>query len=337
MPTKADVIRARDNLLSNYKVVTPVRTAYSGDGRGFATSNLHVPGLDDYIWARDSLESSRFYPVLNRSTVGLAVNIPINIGYGDENPREPQVLGIHYEGLGTMASSAISTTGPHHKQHEFRGGDEVFIDSRLFVPGAVHPTNPISMAVVVEPFTYFWNGWHRFEQFTTDLLTPYMPDGSTNSRCVLIALDPESGTLVYVPGLPFDKNQFTTTSVFFSNIPAPAGNMLPLGAVYLQTTTTAVDWTALKDNVIDMRLHVNSPTLNILDRLGQLEGYTGNDPNIATTWAATSSVDSRNISTYRVEALTTDREYSASATTLGEIANVLGTLIVDLRDRNVIG
>ena len=337
MPSKADVVRARDNLLSNYRVVTPVRTAFTGDGRGFATSNLHVPGMDDYIWARDALNSPRFYPILNRSSVGLAVDIPINIGYGDDDPHEQQVLGIHYGGLGSMASSAISTTGPHHAQHEFRGGDEVFIDSRLFVPGSVHPTRPISMSVMIEPFTYFWNGWRRFEQTTTDALTQYLPDGSTNSRCVLIALDPESGLLVYVQGLPFDKGAYTTTDVFFSNIPAPAGNLLPLGAVFLQTTTTAIDWTTLKDNVIDMRLHVNSPTLNILERLRQLEGYTGNDPNLATTGAAVNSTDSKSIYTYNISNYDLGRTMNASTVTVGELVNVVSTLIADLKMNGVVG
>lgn len=292
MPTKRDVIRARDNFFAQYKEKTPIRTAFSGDGRGYATSNLLVSGRDNYIWARDTLNSSRFYPVLNRSSVGLAIDIPINVGYRDDEPWEEQVLGIHYAGLGTMASSAISTTGPHHAQHQFRGGDEVAIDSRLFLPGAVHPTNPSSMAVVIEPFTYFWNGWKRFEQTTTDVLTPYLPDGSTNSRCVLLAIDPDTQSLVYIPGLPFDKTVYTTAAVFFQNIPAPAGNMLPLGVILLQTTTTAIDWTAVNDNVADMRLHVTAPTLNILDRLRQLEGYTGNDPSVATTGAAASSTDS---------------------------------------------
>jgi len=107
--------------------------------------------MDDYIWARDALNSPRFYPILNRSSVGLAVDIPINIGYGDDDPHEQQVLGIHYGGLGSMASSAISTTGPHHAQHEFRGGD---VQKKLLARGIISKTPSLKSLAEEAPEVY---------------------------------------------------------------------------------------------------------------------------------------------------------------------------------------
>lgn len=336
MPDKRDVQRALANLLGDFQQKFPSRTAVLGDGRGAAASNIKVANRDGYVWARNTPTDNRFFPILNRSAVPMSIGLPVEIGYDPSNPIEEQILGIHYAGLGTISASGLPSVGTHHIQHQFRGGDETYVDSRLFLPGLVRPTNPVSMSVYVEPFTYFYNGWKRYAGGTTDSLTQYKPGTDFNAILVLVAFDPSSTSILLRPGLPFAVT-FLTDTVDISQAPSSAGDELPLGLIYLRDSTTAIDWVANADNVMDARQHVMPTLINVTDRIRQLEGYTGNDPNIATTGAAGSSVDDRNISVYRVEALASDREYSASATTLGEIANVLGTLITDLRDRNVIG
>ena len=42
-------------------------------------------------------------------------------------------------------------------------------------------------------------------------------------------------------------------------------------------------------------------------------------------------------STYTVSNVTTDRAFDADSTTLAEIADVLGTLITDLKNRGIVG
>jgi len=288
MPNIRDTAKALQGLFAPYKVAQPTRVAVLGDGRGYATSNVIVPTMENYVFARETHESRQFFPVLNRSTVTPQINLPVMLGYSDSEPNIEQVLGINYAGLGTISASAIASAGPHHTQHQFRGGDEVFIDSRLILPGLVHPTNPPTMTVVVEAFNYFWNGWKRFSQTTTDNLAQYKPGGSFGTY-VLIALDPETGSLIYHDGLPFDIG-FSTT-IPFTNAPSGAGHELPLGFVFLSSLTASISWTLTQDNIVDARQHVLPNLQYVNDRLRQLEGYTGNDPNLATTGAAASTVD----------------------------------------------
>ena len=293
MPTLRDAGRALQGLLGVYQERRESRTAVLGDGRGFAASNLYVPGMDSYVWARATYDSRTFFPVLNRASVGNAIDAPVYIGYSDAEPDVEQVLGIHYSGLGTISASGLTAVGPHHTQHQFRGADEVHIDSRLLLPGQVHPTNPLTMTVVVEAFNYFWNGWKRFAQTTTGSLSEYKP-GIGDGVYVLIALDPETGSLAYHAGVSFSLGlNWATTSadVPLTNAPAGAGHELPLGFVFLTSRTTVINWTTAQDNIVDARQH-NLPNLQYVnDRLRQLEGYTGNDPNLATTGAAASTVD----------------------------------------------
>ena len=293
MTTIADAGRALKNLLGVYQERRPTRTAVLGDGRGFATSNLFVPGMDSYVWARESYNSNSFFPVLNRASFGNAIDAPVFIGYSEAEPNIEQVLGIHYSGLGTISASGLTSVGVHHRQHQFRGADEVHIDSRLLLPGQVHPTNPPSMTVVVEAFNYFWNGWNRFAQTTTSNLSQYKP-GIAYGIYVLIALDPETSSLAYHAGIPFLLGlnwAVTSADVSLTNAPAGAGHELPLGFVFLTSNTTAINWTTAQDNIVDARPH-NLPNLQYVnDRLRQLEGYTGNEPNLATTGAAASTVD----------------------------------------------
>ena len=55
------------------------------------------------------------------------------------------------------------------------------------------------------------------------------------------------------------------------------------------------------------------------------------EQNIATTNLAASSAR------YNMQNVTADRNMDADSTTLAEVADVLGTLINDLRDRGIVG
>jgi hypothetical protein len=88
--------------------------------------------------------------------------------------------------------------------------------------------------------------------------------------------------------MPFATGALDIILGKFMPIPAPAGNELPLGYIRLLSTTTSIDWTSSADNVGDARLWVNPPMRYILDRLDQLEGYTGNPPELMMMGSASS-------------------------------------------------
>ena len=297
MPKQITVEDARKkwrDYTSGFVKTPPVRTAVLGDGRGQAASNMYVPqSNNEVVWAREYIGDSKFFAVINRAKVVPAFNLPVKISYTFDELGQEQVIGVNYAGAGgSLNVTTINALGPHHLQHEFGGGDEVYIDGLLFKPGLVYPTSPASMQLQVSRFNYYWNTWKQFDTATTDSLAPFTPL-SGFSRYVLIALDPEVGTLVYRLGelINVALAPFTTTAFSFSNVPAPAGNEIPLAYVALGANTTTLDWTDVQNQLGDGRLHVGFPARNILERLDQVEGYTGNPPSLATTGAAASSVD----------------------------------------------
>ena len=163
MAKKEDAVKHWQDIKNRLQERRPVRFALTGDGRGNATSNLIVPANDNYYYARELSDNTRYFPVLNRGKVGPYINLPVVIGYDDIEPEREQILGINYDALPDgFSASRIYTIGIHAYQHMFGGGDEVYIDSRLFLPGLVSPTNPPSMQVDIKPFVYFYNDWNRY-------------------------------------------------------------------------------------------------------------------------------------------------------------------------------
>jgi hypothetical protein len=285
----SDLRKVFKDRLGAYEEKMPWRTGVLGDGRGNAASNLFVPGTDNHVWARASEQSREYFPVLNRNGAPAAIGLPVVIGYRIGEPTQEQVLGINYDGMPVGTLPGGGQIGPHHTQHEFRGGDEVFIDGRLFLPGLVTPTTPRSMQVTISQFVYYWNDYRLFTGATSDNLSRYLPKSGFQVY-VLIALDPATGNIVYRPGLPYSSASIEAIVPTFSVVPSPSGDEIPLAYILIYDDTTTLDWTAAQSNIFDGRLHTGIPFHNILERLGQLEGYTGNDPNLATTGAAGSSV-----------------------------------------------
>src|SRR3990167_8997385 len=293
MTTLDEARNAWKRATQKYQEKFPSRTAIMGDGRGLATSNLFVPNRSNYIFARDNYDSHQFFQILNRAKVNARIDLPVILGYTEEEPQEEQVLSIHYDGLGAgmSASNIGSTLGPHHLQHQFRGGDEVFIDSRMFLTGLVHPTSPLSMTVTIEAFPYFYDKWRQYAGGTSANFNQWKPSGM-DMVFVMVALDPTTQTIVYRPGFPFVQGSVANADFFtLGLIPGPSGNEFPLAYIKLTSSTTAIDWTGLTDNIGDARLFVQPPLVNILDRLRQLEGLSESEPSLPALLVANNTVN----------------------------------------------
>lgn len=275
----------------------PTRTVLTGDGKGNAASNLVDPLRPNHIKVRE-LGTNRVFSVKSRGgKSGPYVDMPVILGYDDYlDPGEEQVLGINYNMLpqGYIGGSAIYGIGPHAAQHMFRGGDEVFIDSRLFLNGLVAPTTTPSMRVQVKPIIYYYKDFKRLGSALSVDFTDYLP--GEGNRFVLISIDPDANQLSYTPGQVFAATGGLagiitggTTVGGFSYIPSPPGGHVPLAAIFLTDSTTVVNWTSINDNIFDTRLFSQPALGEIHDRLDQVEGYIGSDHNLPVTGAQQNS------------------------------------------------
>lgn len=296
MATKDDARNAIRMALGKYEKSPVKRYAYMGDGRGHATSNLIVSDNPAYVYVRNTLNSSDFFVVRMNRNVRPAFNLPVEIHSLEGGQQRIVDVADTFLDQQTSASN-ISGLGPHGPQHEFGGGDEVFIDDQLIKPGLVHPTDPPSMAVDIFSFVYYNETWQRYGGGTTDDLTQYRPP--IGKRYILLCLDQDINDIIIVVGDIFVSGTwdtlFTATDGF-QYIPVPPGDVIPLAAVLLTPSTTTIDWnSAGVNNLISMRIFLSAPTKNIVDRIRQLEGYTGNPPNLAMTGAANFTVDENTI------------------------------------------
>jgi hypothetical protein len=284
MATIEEVRGKFKNRFDQFKVKTPLRVAYLGDGRGGATSNMVPPGEPDKFWARESIDGDKPFKILNRNpNFTPQFNLPVLLGYPEDDPEQEQVMGIHRAlvqfSIGN-AGSAIGGVAPHHTKHEWGGGDEVFIDPRMFKPGLIKPTAPTSMKVKILSFQHYYNYWRRYDGGVSPDLAQYKP--SADYRYVLLTLDPDTNQLcirpgnVFTPDLSIDSiisNQATNT---FRHIPVPPGNEIPLGVVLLEPGTTKIDWNINGiNNMLPMRILLSSPMKEVNERLSLLESATG--------------------------------------------------------------
>lgn len=281
---------------SKYKEKTRTRVAYLGDGRGQATSNIVVPYNPAYVYAREHYDSRKPFVVLNKA-VSPQFNLPVVLGYKDDEPQQEQVLDVHYA-IFNLKSGASPSFGlkNHHWQHEFGGGDEVFVDPRLLKVGLLRPTDTPSMSATINAFTHYYRGWQRFLQTNTKSLTEYLPTGAYK-KWVTIAVDPITNAIVYRPSVPF-LDDVTYADIIsglssngFENIPPPSGDEIPIGSVLLTSTTTAINWNTAVNNVYPYRLHIGTAQEQLIDRIEALEGYVGYDPNLATLGAQGHTTD----------------------------------------------
>lgn len=300
MATREEAKAAWQRTIGQYRKLPRKRVVFLGDGQGYSASNLFTTPDQQYVLARSSLESNDFFPVRGARNVQPSFNLPVTVTLEDGDPYERIDDIVQIFGSYSGSTNLNTNVGLHHEQHQYGGGDEVYIEPELFLPGLVAPTNPPSMKVRIFPFVYYWKEWRLFPFTESEDLTQYLP--SQNSRWVVLTLDQIEHTVRYNIGYEF-INTATIVQILegrgagYIFQPPPPGNELPLAAVLLQADTTTIDWQVASgtNNIVQLRMFNSPPSIHMLERIEQLERLTGNPPNLSMMGAAETTVDERNI------------------------------------------
>lgn len=266
---------------SKFEKRMETRVAYLGDNRGTSTSNLIVPADNTFVYAREKYDDNRYFPVKMNRNVKPAFNLPVVIGKREGDPFH-RIIDVHSPFVDYNSSgSIVAGVAPHHTQHEFGGGDEVFIDSRLFKPGLLRPTDPPSMSATILSFYYYYEDLEYFSQAQTEDLSQFI--SSNGNRFVTISFDHESDSIKYTLGEIFGQTFDVSLSTVANKIPQPPGDSYPVGAVLLTPTTATIDWRSSGvNNIYDIRTFNTYSPKRILDRIEGLEGYLGYSPTLTT-------------------------------------------------------
>ena len=307
-----DAKAAWQNQKKKFRENTPTRTAFLGDGNGYATSNIVVSDNPTMFYARERMGDKQYFVVPNfNAAINPQFNLPVVIGYDQTNPNIEQILGIDMSIFPYQSSaSVLGGLGPHHSQHEFGGGDEVFIDPELIKIGLFTPDNPATLGGYIQPF-YYSNkaqGLRAFPGSRIDSVDAYKPSVSGATRFLTIAFSPDSGSIVYRAGTDLSS---TATSATFEELlegsgsvttpggsaalPIVPGGEIPLATFILTSTTASLNWSAANSSYYHSRLFLGKVDTDIYARLDSLERQVKMTTLPTTGAAKYSSVGDKNV------------------------------------------
>lgn len=303
MATLTDAKTAWQRQKRKFREATPTRTAYLGDGKGYATSNIVVADNPAMFYAREKLTDKQYFVVPNfNAGINPQFNLPVVLGYDQINPNIEQILGIDMSIFPYQSSaSVLGGLGPHHKQHEFGGGDEVFVDPELIKIGLFTPDNPPSLEGYIQPF-YYSNknqGLRVFPGSRINSVSQFKPTDSGATRFLTISLNPDSGSIVYRSGTDFaavDVGSATlacllagsgsvTTPGGSAQLPIIPGGEIPIATFALTSTTASLNWSSTDSSYYHTRLFLGKVDTDIYARLESLE-RNANINTLPTTGAA---------------------------------------------------
>lgn len=188
-------------------------TAIIGNGQGV----VNVANRPGYVYAR--LQTSA-----GTETV-IHLYAP-NVRHMNNNPVEIQknqhgfyeTVGVDSQG-GPAFWSGFSTGGggPHAESHGLYGDDPLWVDTRQLTLFLVHPTNPPSLSVDMEPgiFRNMAGAWVDFIGGTVDL-TSFMPTNLNEQRLIIVGLDKTSEATTAIAGTATVFNNYQPETVPFS-------------------------------------------------------------------------------------------------------------------------
>jgi hypothetical protein len=280
MTTLKDARKLWQQSQAKHAPLTPIRYAVLGDGRGQAASNLIASGASNILFARNTVDSTEFYTVVNRDTVTPEFNLPVVIGYHPDDLRQEQVLRVHVGGLGSTPTSNVSLVPPHHQTHEWQningGADVVYSQARQFIPLRVSIVSGFIVKIEPSPEA-ITGGWTLSTTSTLDLSGDAPVSGYLY---VLLYLTPAGvfskrvGTVVPLVGFP-------PPSITYSNIPALQVGEIPLAAVLLYGGQLLLQESSTHQDIVDLRFARFTP--------GGVVSGTGTTGTI-TKWATSNTL-----------------------------------------------
>lgn len=182
-------------------------------------------------------------------TVPPIENLPVRLARVPERDNLLVVLGVNETALGDWDGAEY--VKEHGVTHTYGDPDApyydiVYIEKRVIVPLLCHPTTPSSMRVVVEADFYpHGNGWKRFFQTTSSDLSSYRPTGIAEARFVTLSINPTTNALEYTAGSIFSL--LSTPPDLWLTVAAPPEESIPVAAVLIKSTTTALEEPAFYD------------------------------------------------------------------------------------------
>jgi hypothetical protein len=313
MATLNDAKTAWQRQKRRFRENTPTRTAYLGNGMGYATSNIVVADNPSLFYAREKMTDKQYFVVPNfNAGINPQFNLPVVLGYDQINPNIEQILGIDMSIFPYQSSaSVLGGLGPHHKQHEFGGGDEVFIDPELIKIGLFTPEYPPTFQGWVQPFYYSHKtgGLRVFGGSRIEDVSQYKPTASGVTKFLSISFNPDSGSLVYRQGT--DLTPVTTGSATLEELlagggsytvsggtaqfPTVPGGEIPIATFALTSTTASLNWSATNSSYYHTRLFLGKIDTDIYARLDSLERNSTINTLPTTGAAKYPSVINRNV------------------------------------------
>lgn len=218
---------------------------------GVAT--VRVANKPGYVYVRLNGSYSEVITAVN-GVVAEAYDLKVIVTIQPENPGIYVIFGRdlnQYGSFGNNNGQGASAYLPHHGDtHSFGiGVDPVFIYKRqMMQPLGVHPTNPISNHLYVEPDFYIWqNQVKYFYGANTTNLSSANPLDGQHGRYLTIYLNGATNTLAYLTGSDFIIWPVPATGTLNTIITPLATIGIPLAAVILTSGSTTYDWPDLKD------------------------------------------------------------------------------------------
>lgn len=236
--------------LAGKQDVTRAISALMGDGNG----TVEIPGQPGYVYIR-VCDGDLGQAFNNRCP--LADNLAIYVGYDpitDPDRRIFQVLSVRMADYAGGGSTPYANVAAHHASHEYGGGDDVYLSWRRLM--GLRVGRPALFVVTVDGgYIYYSGSWQEITATNVDLTAEHTALVGVQAQYTLISLS-SVGVVTHTNGTPVGSPAALT----IADCPAPPAGHIPLAAVRLYKTQTAIGDIPTAPDIIDLRY----PTFNTM-------------------------------------------------------------------------
>ena len=198
MPTQEEAKAAWQSIISALSPRLPLRRGTLGDGGG----TVDVPNKPGWAWIRYEENQSRLSQV--RCNLVLPDGTPVLVGKWHPDDDYEQVLSVNWGPYSTglspaeVARYAVPPHGDTH--HGTYGSDPAYIDLNNLVVGRVKATDPASLFVIIEAFSYPYQDQVRNCGGGVLDLSGSVPGVADQHRLVLVYFDLSEEALASLDG-----------------------------------------------------------------------------------------------------------------------------------------